>query len=162
MKIAIMSDLHDNEVYAQIFCTYCQANKIEVILCCGDVTNDDTLILLNTINIPIYVIRGNADNFDDSIFSALENITYLGRTGEVSLDNKLIGLCHEPYFIENLLLKNYYIIFYGHTHKPWVESKNKTHVMNPGTLGGVGSVSTFAVWEMNKPLPELIKTQIPT
>lgn len=162
MKIAIMSDLHDNEVYARAFSVYCQKNKIEAILCCGDVTNDDTLITLNSINIPIYLIRGNADNFDDSIFSALENISYLGRTGEVSLDNKKIGLCHEPYYIENLLPKNYYIIFYGHTHKPWIESKNKTHIMNPGTLGGFSSPSTFATWEMDKPLPELTKTPIST
>ncbi len=160
MKIAIISDLHDNEVYVQAFASYCQENKIETILCCGDVTNDETLILLNELNIPLYLIKGNADIFNDKIFSSLKNITYLGRTGEIMLSDKKIGLCHEPFFIKTLLEKNYYIIFYGHTHKPWVENKHKTHIINPGTLGGINSPSTFAIWEIHKPLPELIITSL--
>lgn len=74
------------------------------------------------------------------------------------LDNKKIGLCHEPSFLKDLLPHNYYIIFYGHTHKPWVETKEQTHLVNPGTLGGFSYLSTFAVWDTDKPLPELIQT----
>lgn len=160
MKITIMSDLHDNEAYLQAFINYCQKEKIETVLCCGDVTNDETLTLLNNSKLPIYLIKGNADVFTDTIFSSLKNITYLGRTGEVILDGKKIGLCHEPFFIDKMLVKKYDIIFYGHTHKPWIESRGKTQLVNPGTLGGVFTPSTFAVWDTEKPLPELIRTNL--
>lgn len=160
MKIAIMSDLHDNEAYLEAFINYCQKEKVETILCCGDVTNDESLISLDKIGLPIYLIKGNSDIFDNAIFSSLKNITYLGRTGEVILDNKKVGLCHEPFFIEKMLPKNYDIIFYGHTHKPWLESKGRTQQVNPGTLGGIFTPSTFAIWDTKKPLPELVRTNL--
>jgi putative phosphoesterase len=160
MKIAIFSDLHDNDAYLDIFITYCRQHKIEKILCCGDITSKETLQLLNKIELPLYLIRGNAEMFEDSIFSSLKNITYLGRTGEIILENKKIGLCHEPTFINKMLEKKLDYIFYGHTHKPWIEKKANTHLINPGTLGGVFTPSTFAVWEMSKPLPELIRSDL--
>jgi predicted phosphodiesterase len=47
------------------------------------------------------------------------------------------------------------IIFYGHTHKPWIEIKNGIQIVNPGTLGGVFTPATFAVWDTDKREPEL-------
>lgn len=160
MKLVIISDLHDNHVYLSTCLTYCKKHLVEAILCCGDITNNETVKKFTEFNIPIYVIRGNADNFTDEYITKLPNLHYLGRTGDILLANKKIGLCHEPFFIDKLLPKNYDVIFYGHTHKPWLEIKGQTSVINPGTLGGLGSPSTFAVWEMGKPLPELIRSDL--
>lgn len=158
MKIAIISDIHDNYSYLDSCVSYCKKEQIEAILCCGDITNDETVKRLADFTIPVYAIRGNSDIFDEKIVSAVSNLHYLGRTGEVELDTKRIGLCHEPFFIDDLLPKQYDAIFYGHTHKPWIEQREKTHIINPGTLGGVFNLSTFAVWDTAKPLPELVRT----
>ncbi len=158
MLVAIISDIHDNLIYLEKCVNYCLTHKVEKIICCGDITNNATVKKLNDFNKDVYLIRGNADNFTDSIFTNLPNLHYLGRTGEVIIDNKRIGLCHEPIFFEKMLKNKYVIIFYGHTHKPWVETKGHTHIINPGTLGGGSNASTFAIWDTNKPLPELIRT----
>jgi len=47
------------------------------------------------------------------------------------------------------------IIFYGHTHKPWIEEKNGVKLVNSGTLGGVFQKATFAVWDTDQDEPEL-------
>ncbi len=39
------------------------------------------------------------------------------------------------------------IIFYGHTHKPWIEEQNQIKIVNPGTLGGVFQKATFALYD---------------
>ena len=47
------------------------------------------------------------------------------------------------------------IIFHGHTHKPWAEEKEGVKIINPGTLGGVFTPATFAIWDTAKEEPEL-------
>ena len=42
------------------------------------------------------------------------------------------------------------IIFYGHTHKPWIEDRGGTSIVNPGTLGGVFQKATFTFWGNDK------------
>ncbi len=158
MKIAIISDIHDNHLYLKQCVEYCKKSKVETIICCGDITTNETVQQLTSFEKPVYYIRGNADVFNEKIIESLPNLHYLGRTGEVVIGERKIGLCHEPFFFADLLPHNYYIIFYGHTHKPWLESKEETYLVNPGTLGGFTNASTFAIWETSKPLPELVQT----
>ncbi len=160
MRVVIISDLHDNTMYLEKCVDYCKKTGVDIILCCGDITNNETVASLATFEKPVYFIRGNADNFTDTTMINKKNLHYLGRTGEVVIDNKKIGLCHEPFFITDMLPNHYTMIFYGHTHKPWIETKEATHVINPGTLGGVSNYSTFAFWDTTKPLPELIQTNL--
>ena len=103
-------------------------------------------------------ICGNADVFEDRETVKLERIEYLGRTALVELAGKRIALCHEPHFFPKMLGQKPDIIFYGHTHKPWLEVRDGVQLVNPGTLGGSGTPSTFAVWDTDKPAPELLRT----
>lgn len=163
MKIAIMADLHDNAEYLRIFLNYCKKEKVETILCVGDITTQEVLVHIDkNIDCPMYYIAGNAEIFTDKEAKEqkLKNITYLGRTGIIELANKKIGLCHEPEFIEKLLKEKPNIIFHGHTHKPWLEKKNNSLIVNPGTLGGFSYQSTFAVWDTEKEEPELILSNL--
>ncbi len=158
MKLVIISDIHDNRLYLEKCRAYCLAHAIEAILCTGDICDEETLERLDDFNIPVYVIRGNGDFFEDSACDSLKHVTCLGRTGEVTLENKKIGLCHEPYYIKEILPNNYDILFFGHTHKPWIETRGSTLVINPGCLSGHPAPSTFAVWDTSQPEPELLLT----
>lgn len=160
MKIAIISDIHDSYSYLDSCIVYCHKEKIEAVLCCGDITNNETVQRLIDFKKPVYIVRGNADIFDEKIISTIPVVKYLGRTGKIVIDDKKIGLCHEPFFINHLLPDNYDVIFYGHTHKPWIKTKGKTHIINPGALSGTPSSSTFAIWDTKKPLPELVRTNL--
>ncbi len=154
MKIAIISDLHDNLVYLDIFL---KNNNSDILLMCGDMTNIETLKQISvSFSGQIYLVKGNADNFYDEEIP--ENIINLGEAAIIQLDNRRIGLCHEPFKIQKLLEEKPYIIFHGHTHIPWIEQKGETMIVNPGTLGGWRNPSTFAVWDLSRPAPELIRT----
>jgi len=150
MKVAIISDIHDNLVNLEKCFRWCGENKIEVLLCCGDVTNNETLeIIANDFTGKIYLVKGNADFWDDKDTAAFKQITYLGRDGGlVALGGKRIGLCHEPKLIADLIrLKRPDIVFFGHTHQPWESVEDSVKIVNPGTLSGMFFKTTFAAYD---------------
>ena len=149
MKVIIISDIHDNEINLQHCFDFAQKEKVEEIICCGDVTNEETVGLMAKI-FPgiIHLVSGNIKLFNAKFINKLDNINYLGEMGVVEIDSSLVGVCHEPFQIETLLDKYApNIIFYGHTHKPWLEERASIKIINPGTLGGVFQKATFAFWD---------------
>ncbi|MCK4539754.1 metallophosphoesterase [Candidatus Parcubacteria bacterium] len=157
MKIAIISDIHDNIPNLKKCLFYCAENDIEKIFCCGDVTNSDTLkFLANNFQKEIYLVRGNMELFEDKEPKKYKNIIYFGRVARFELEGKKIGLCHEPFLLDYVLKKGECdMVFYGHTHKPWIEKKSGYSFVNPGTLSGVFQKATFAVWDLKENEPEL-------
>ncbi len=160
MKLAIISDIHDNEAYLEAFLTWAKKNNIETLLVTGDVGTVETVEMIATFEGPIYFVFGNADNFEESDIP--KKIISLGQSGTIELDHLRIGLCHQPEKIKKLLEEKPYIIFHGHTHIPWIKNEGETFIVNPGPLGGQRNPSTFAVWDTEKPLPELVRTDIVT
>lgn len=157
MKIAIISDIHDNQVNLKKCLTWCNKNKIKNIFCLGDITNEETLeILANGFKKEIFLVRGNAEIFDEKKIEKYANINNGGVVDVIETEKTKIGLCHEPYLI-NKILKNKEVkyIFYGHTHKPWIEEVGDIKIINPGTLGGVFSRATFAVLDLKNKKLEL-------
>jgi putative phosphoesterase len=57
-----------------------------------------------------------------------------------------IGFCHHK---ETGLARaknhKFDLIFYGHTHKPWIEDIDGIQFANPGTLAGMFYKAAFAV-----------------
>lgn len=149
MKLAIISDIHDNLVNLEKCLTWCWENKIKNIICCGDVTNSQTLKFLSeNFSGDIYLVKGNIEIYNEDEIKQYKNIKYFGKTGRFELSKKNIGFCHELYLVEEVLEKNKCdIVFYGHTHKPWEGEARGTKVVNPGTLGGMFAKATFAVWD---------------
>ena len=131
MKIAIISDIHDNLANLDKFLDWADKQDINVLLCTGDITNNETLQKLATgFKNNIYLVSGNQELYDP-IYLEAENIHFLGRTGIVTLAGNKIGLCHEPYLIHELLEKrpDLDIIFYGHTHKPWMKPRETLRLL---------------------------------
>ncbi|MFP4514688.1 MAG: metallophosphoesterase family protein [Parcubacteria group bacterium] len=150
MKIAIISDIHDNLVNLNKFINWANNNDVNVIFCTGDLTNEESARkLAKDFNKNIYIISGNAELYDPQVFHDYNNTHHLGETGIISLADTKFGLCHEPHFIHELIEKrpDLDIIFYGHTHKPWIEKRGQTRVVNPGTLAGLFQKATFALYD---------------
>ena len=149
MKIAIISDVHDNLSNLNKFINWANTNDVGVIFCTGDLTNEESAKnLAENFNKNIYIISGNVELYEPQLFHEYKNVHHLGETGIISLANTKFGLCHEPQYIHDLVKKrpDLDIIFYGHTHKPWIEKQGQTKIVNPGTLGGVFQKATFAVY----------------
>lgn len=148
MKFLVISDIHDNLVNLEKCVNWGRGKEITNAICCGDVVNAETLEYLAEKFKTIYLVRGNLEIYDELEIKKYKNINYLGRFGVFELDNRVIGLCHEPWFIKKVLeLKKCAVIFYGHTHQPWLEEKDGRLTANPGTLGGVFSKASFAVYD---------------
>lgn len=147
MKIVIISDIHDNLENLGACLNWCQKNKIKEMICCGDTTTLETLkIIRERFSGVIHFALGNADIFSEKETVGLDNFNFYGKIGRAEIDNVNIGLCHEPYLIDKVLeLGECSFVFYGHTHKPWIEERDGVNIVNPGTLGGMFQKSTFAV-----------------
>jgi len=158
MKILIIADIHDNLVNLKKCLAWAKNNLVEKIICCGDVTNEETIAFLSN-NFPgeIFLVRGNMEIYEDEYLTGFKNINYLGRCGVCEVGGKKIGVCHEPDFLNDVLKieSNPVFVFYGHTHKPWMETRRGVEFVNPGTLGGVFQRASFAVWDLTNNKIEL-------
>lgn len=156
MILAIISDLHDNLANLEKCLDWCKENKIEKIICLGDVTNSETINYLS-INFEgeIFLVRGNIELYEEAELSAHKNINYGGEIKIIKIAGLNIGLCHKPEKIKKILAeakennlkaenKKLDFIFYGHTHKPWLEKDGATIIVNPGNLSGTFHEATFA------------------
>lgn len=173
MKLAIVSDIHDNIPNLEKFLNWCVSEKIEKIICCGDVANGETIArLAQGFSGEILLVRGNADLYDEDELVAYPNIKYGGRKAVWNIAGHKVGVCHEPFLIKEVFAlegessdeeeipvpdfaKKKDIVFYGHTHRPWLEDSGGTMLINPGALTGGYTASTFAGWDTDKGWPEL-------
>ena len=165
MKIAIISDIHDNITNLEKFLDWAKENKIDELFVCGDLCAPATLVKVLAPGFAgkIRIVFGNVCDRDLEKEKAdkLENVVHYGdlaefsakgavpagRQGSASGGKIKIVLTHFPEIAKKLAeSQKYDMVFYGHTHKPWIEQVGKTILANPGTLAGMFYEATFAVW----------------
>ena len=162
MKIAIISDIHNNTVNLQKVLNYCTQNSIEKIICCGDLADTQTLDLLNdNFSGDILYTFGNMDNDhlrDFQFVPEYKKTKLFKKFGEAEIDNKKIVFIHFPDKAKKLAETGKYdFVFHGHTHKPWEEMIGHCKMLNPGNVTGDFYPPTFAIWNTAKDKFELIR-----
>lgn len=169
-KVAIISDVHNNEVNLEKVLDYCEREKIQTLICCGDLASKGTLDFLNeNFSGTIHYVFGNMDNDqlrDVSIEKKYKKTIINKNFGEVEIGDKKVAFIHFPKEAKKLCQSGKYeFVFYGHTHKPWVSSaeatddqgRKKCTMLNPGNVAGEIYPPTFAVWETNNDKFSLIR-----
>jgi hypothetical protein len=158
MLIAIISDIHNNLERLDSCLKKISSLSVETIICCGDIDNLETLKkLAASFTGQLFVVRGNSDNYPDDI--SLPRTTLYKDFASINIDGVKIGFCHEPKKIppSDILKKEVFdFVFYGHTHKPWIEKQQGVYIANPGTAGGIFYPPTFAVLDSKKKNLELL------
>lgn len=162
MKIAIISDSHDNLANIKILADWLKAHPVDLAIHCGDVAADETVkFLAQNIAAPLHLVYGNMDkNYRDQIYEAsdeLENVQLHGDQGELTLGSIKIAFCHFPEQARRLAQSGQYqLVLYGHTHQPWLETlANNCQLINPGTLAGLFNKASFAVYDTDSGKLEL-------
>ena len=155
MKIAILSDLHDNLINLDIFLKKESPDKI---IFCGDLTNSETLAhLSDKFKKEINLVSGNAEIYRAIECQHYQQINHWGNVGIIKVEKLTIGFCHEPEKIDILIQQDKKLdyIFYGHTHKPWLEKKSEIILANPGAIGGGFQRASYALLDTIKNKLEL-------
>ncbi len=153
MKIAIISDTHDNVANLKKAVDLIKKEKIKLIIHCGDIFHPQTLKEgLNNFQGKIYIIFSRADadfsEIPENSFKELPKSKVWEEFGEIKIDGKKIAFCHFPEIARDLAnSQKYDLVFYGHTHKPWEEKIGKTELVNPGNLAGLFYRATFAIYD---------------
>ena len=164
MKIAIISDIHDNLANLQKVLDYCQKERIKTIICCGDTASEETLEFLQTnFSGKILLVPGNMDagywDYDDlsKKFSGT-NLKIFPDIGKAEFDGHKVAFVHFPEKARELAKSGKYdLVFYGHTHQPWEEKINHCRLINPGNVANIRYPATFAVWDTSNNQLKLIR-----
>jgi len=161
MKIAIISDTHDNLTTLKKAIAWMNKNDIEEIIHCGDVCSPETLYELSKMFAgKIHVVFGNVDEYildaGQETIAELPNVKLYGKTGELILSNKKIAFVHMPEIAKQLAAsKKFDLVFCGHTHKPWEEKIGVCRLINPGNISNLIHKASFAVFDLESDKLEL-------
>lgn len=152
MKIAIISDTHDNLASLKRAVSWINKEKIKTIIHCGDIFKPETLKEgLKEYRGKIYVIFSEADasfsKIPQNSFEDLPKSKVFGKFGQIKIGGRKIAFCHFPEIVKELTTtQKYDLVFYGHTHKPWEEKVGKTRLVNPGNIAGILFRPSFAIY----------------
>ena len=139
MKIAIISDTHDNLANFNKIIGWLNSEKIGLLLHCGDIACRETLNEAEkNFKGEIKAVSGNCDL----------GLIELRISEKIDFEGKKIGFTHYPETAKRMAVAGKYdLVFYGHTHKPWEEKIGKCRLVNPGNADGSFFKATFAVYD---------------
>jgi putative phosphoesterase len=164
MKIAIVSDTHDNILNLEKFLAWLKKEKISFLIHCGDICAPSTLtkVILPNFSGKIYLVPGNVSDLYllKEEVKKFKRVKFFEEFGEIKLKNKLIAFTHFPEKAKELIKTGHYdLVFYGHTHKPWLKKyyfgKKVSLLVNPGNLANMFYRASFALYDSKKDKLEL-------
>ena len=139
MKIAIISDTHDNVKAIDRFIEIASNEKFDAIIHCGDLCGAGLIRKFMELGIPFYYTFGNVDSGSSFELTewvkGAENIHIFKPFGEVELDGKKIAFVHYIDFAYALCCtKKYNAVFHGHNHRQKKEEVEDCLLVNPGAF----------------------------
>ena len=154
MKVCILSDSHDHIALIDAAVAEARAAGAEAVLHCGDLVAPSTLHCLEKYGLPVHVIHGN-NTGDLYALTQLAHkpggvVRFHGMDAGIELAGRRIFLVHYPHYARAMAATgDWDLVCCGHSHKAEItEQKNCpggiTHLVNPGTIGGVGQAP--ATW----------------
>lgn len=141
MKLAVLSDTHDNIENLGKAIDIIGKQQAEAIIHCGDIIAPFMLKQFQQAQIPLHCVFGNndGDKYLLTKTAAASNglITLYGLLGEIDFQEFFVGFTHEPQMAEGLAATGKYdLVCFGHTHMPRQEQIGKTILLNPGDVMG--------------------------
>jgi hypothetical protein len=154
MKVCILSDSHDHIALIDAAVADAQSAGAEAVLHCGDLVAPSTLHCLEKYALPVHVIHGN-NTGDLYALARLAHkpggiVRFHGMDAGIELAGRRIFLVHYPHYAQAMAATgDWDLVCCGHSHKAAIEERKNcqggiTHLVNPGTIGGVGKAP--ATW----------------
>jgi uncharacterized protein len=149
MKIAVLSDIHDN---IWVLDTLLKDLEADALIFCGDFCAPFTLAqIAEGFAGPIDVVFGNNDGDQfllTQVAGKYANVTLHGQFAELEFDGRQVAVTHYP-AVGRALAKGgtYDLVCHGHSHEQAVERVGSTLRLNPGEVMGRFGLSTYAVYD---------------
>ena len=172
MKIGILSDTRDHFVNLKKALKIFKAEKIKLLLHCGDWVSASILEYFDFLNrdfqVPVKSVFGNNEGAIQRIiernYRLKKPIEFApNQVLEFKVKKKKVAMYHgQDDAITKVLIQSglYDVVFTGHTHRPLIKQVKKTLHVNPGTLsfdreGRFNKEHTVAIYK-----PSLNQAQI--
>lgn len=139
MKIAVLSDIHDDKKGLSFVLDRIAHQDVKMIFVLGDYVSFSFFKQLIQTDLPIVAVFGNMDKSQEKIESWVKekgkNITLRREMNRVKVGDRNIALTHYPEIAEKLLKSGIYdAVFFGHTHRAEQKLDEETLVANPGAV----------------------------
>lgn len=164
MKIAVISDIHENFHNLILALDHIQSSGAEAIICLGDLINAGIAKVLSIQSVPVYMIWGNNDGEKTDIvrtaFRPNSNLQVsLNVYDFLELGGRKIFISHYDDLALPMARSGIYdAVFYGHTHQKSIERIGDTLVVNPGELAAQKTgIASFVIYDTENNDVELIE-----
>ena len=153
MKIAVISDIHDQSDHLQWFSQEIKKYNVSHIFALGDYCSPFIVEKLASIPIPIFAVWGNNDSEKDAMINAAQvnqKFTFAPhKFGEIIIDERQYFLTHYPDLAENAAKSHEFdAVFHGHTHYARCEKIGIVPIINPGKFALYPhNVTSFAIFD---------------
>ena len=156
MKVALMSDSHDNMDALKRAVHYCNQKKVGAVLHAGDLVAPFVFRVLKDLQAPLIIVFGNNDGEKNGLSQVFKNKIF-EPPHEINVDGRHILMLHDPAMLKTIAgTDRYDLILVGHTHAISVQ-KEKNLIVNPGELcGWLTGKSTLALWDTETNTAEII------
>lgn len=150
MKIAVLSDIHDN--IWNLAQTLDRLNDCDVLICCGDLCSPFIVPqLAQGFSGPIHIVFGNNDGDRFRITAQAQqfaHVTIHGEFGELTLDGCSLAIHHFEDVGKLIAMSGAFdVVCCGHNHVYRVEQVGKTLWLNPGEIMGRFGAPTAVVYD---------------
>jgi putative phosphoesterase len=157
MKIAILSDIHDNLWTLDV--ALASLDDCDEMICCGDLCSPFVIDELGAgFRRPIHIVFGNNDADLFRITSKLQkysNIRLYGEFCEATFDGKRFAVNHFDYIARSIVQSGRYdVVCFGHNHEFEIMCHGSTLALNPGSILGAkfskgrqDTDSTFLIYD---------------
>jgi hypothetical protein len=166
MKIAILSDSHDNIPNLRAAVDYCNRIGVSLLIHCGDLISPFMLDEVAGFAGAVHLVYGN--NVGDqhlisqSCGTRYPSISHHGVLGAVEAGGLRVAFTHYPELARGLLARGAFdVVCCGHNHRYLVESCDESLFINPGELLGKDAQPSFSVLDCVSRLVEKVEVGRP-
>ena len=152
MKIAILSDSHDNIWCLEKALDEVRRQSCDVLLHCGDLVAPFILAqMAQVFEGPIHVIEGNNDGdgrLQQQVAAGFSQITLHGPYAELELGGRRIAMIHYPEPARRIAQSGVFdLVCYGHDHLKHWERIEDCLLVNPGEVMGRHGSPSWGIYE---------------
>lgn len=137
MRIAVISDIHDNLWNLAPAIEYL-STAADRMICCGDLCSPFVMDLLARFPGPVDIVFGNNDaDLFRITRKASHSLRVHGEFFEAEMDGKKIAVNHFDYLARPIAASGVYdMVCYGHNHNFSVARVGRSLAINPGPIMG--------------------------